>query len=304
MEEKELRAAVERIILTELARLGEPFVPVVSSNRHCHLSQRDVEALFGPGYALTKLRDLSQPGQFACREQVVLQTGKGSLKLRVVGPARKETQVELARTDAVKLGLTPPLRMSGELEGSPGCTLAVGERRVVLSRGVIIAARHLHLSPEEAEAYSLKDGDVVALKVEGPRPCLLENVVVRAGPAHRLEVHVDTDEANACLLASGQLCRVIRPGAPAQSGLAGALGAALRGPSAPPPAPAPAPAPPKRETMLDVSREPRRLITEDDVRQAARDGIRIIRYAGDAILTPLAKDTAGEKGIELVMAAD
>ena len=302
MEEKELRAAVERIILTELARLGEPFVPVVSSNRHCHLSQADVEALFGPGYHLTKLRGLTQPGQFACTEQVLLETPKGSMKLRVVGPARKETQVELAMTDAVKLGLRPPLRMSGELEGSPGCTLSAGGRRVALSRGVIIAARHLHLSPEEAEAYSLKDGDVVALKVEGPRPCLLENVVVRSGPAHRLEAHVDTDEANACLLQGGRLCRVIRPDDLPRGGLAGALGAALRGTPAPSASPSPAPPPPKRETMLDVSREPRRLITEDDVRQAARNGYKIIRFGKDAILTPLARDAAAEKGVELAQA--
>ncbi|MBQ8129601.1 MAG: phosphate propanoyltransferase [Clostridia bacterium] len=300
MNEKELQSAVERIILTELARLGEPFVPVVSSNRHCHLSQKDVEALFGEGYQLTRLRDLSQPGQFACNEQVTIETEKGKMKLRVVGPARRETQVELAQTDAVKLGLRPPLRMSGELENTPGCVLSSGERRVTIPRGVIVAARHLHLSPEEAEAYGLADGDVVSLKVEGPRPCVMENVVVRSGPGHRLEVHVDTDEANACLLKSGQLCRVIRgtQAAPAAGALTAALGRA--------PAPAVPRAEPKpeakRETMLDVSREPRRLITEDDVRQAARDGYKIIRYGKDAILTPLARDTAYEKGIELAEA--
>ena len=170
MNEKEFRAVVERVILSELAKVGEPYVPVMSSNRHCHLSQADVEKRFGPGYQLTKMRDLVQPGQFACNERVTIETAKGKMVLRVVGPARKETQVELSITDSVKLGLKPPIRMSGELEGSPGCVLSNGENRVTLSKGVIVAARHLHMSPDDAKAYGLKDGDVVSLKVEGPRP--------------------------------------------------------------------------------------------------------------------------------------
>ncbi len=148
MNEKELRAAVERVILSELAKIGEPYVPVMSSNRHCHLCQADVERLFGAGYRLTKLRDLVQPGQFACNERVTIETEKGKLTLRVVGPARGKTQVELALTDAIKLGLRPPIRMSGELEGSPGCVLSSGNARITLLSGVIVAARHLHMSPD------------------------------------------------------------------------------------------------------------------------------------------------------------
>lgn len=197
MNEKELRAAVERVILSELAKIGEPYVPVMSSNRHCHLCQADVERLFGAGYRLTKLRDLVQPGQFACNERVTIETEKGKLTLRVVGPARGKTQVELALTDAIKLGLRPPIRMSGELEGSPGCVLSSGNARITLSSGVIVAARHLHMSPEEAQAFDLRDGDVVSLRVEGPRPSTLDGFIVRSGAAHRLEAHIDTDEANA-----------------------------------------------------------------------------------------------------------
>ena len=210
MNEKELRAAVERVILSELAKIGEPYVPVMSSNRHCHLCQADVERLFGAGYRLTKLRDLVQPGQFACNERVTIETEKGKLTLRVVGPARGKTQVELSLTDAIKLGLRPPIRMSGELEGSPGCVLSSGNARITLSSGVIVAARHLHMSPEEAQAFDLRDGDVVSLRVEGPRPATLDGFIVRSGAAHRLEAHIDTDEANACALRDGQLCRVIR----------------------------------------------------------------------------------------------
>ena len=315
MNDKELRAAVERAILSELAKIGEPYVPVMSSNRHCHLSQADVEKLFGAGYQLTKMRDLVQPGQYACNERVTIETEKGKMTLRVVGPARKETQVELSITDSVKLGLKPPIRMSGELAGSPGCTLANGDRRITLSQGVIVAARHLHMSPDDAQAFGVKDGDVVSLKVEGPRPALLENVLVRSGDAHLLEAHIDTDEANACALSDGQLCRVIRKEgewacAAGTAGFAAALGGMLTGQSAAPalqtaafqPAPAAPKAAPKRDTMLDLSKEARYLLTEDDVRTAALNGYKIIRYASDAILTPLARDTASEKGIQLVTA--
>lgn len=312
MNDKELRAYVERVILSELAKIGEPYVPVMSSNRHCHLSQADVEALFGAGYHLTKLRDLVQPGQYACNERVTLETEKGSMTLRVVGPARKESQIELSITDAVKLGLKPPIRMSGELDGSPGCVLSNGEKRVRLDKGVIVAARHLHMSPEEAQAFGLRDGDVVSLRVEGARPATLENVLVRSGEAHRMEAHIDTDEANACALTDGQLCRVIRKEgdcgcAHGNTALAGALSGMLgSAPAAPVPSPAPAPVPvpppPKRDTLLDLSGEPRRLITEDDVRAAALNGCKRLRYASDAILTPLARDAAADKGVELLEA--
>ena len=210
MNEKELRAAVQRLVLCELARTGQRCVPVMSSNRHVHLCQADVEKLFGAGYQLTKMRDLVQPGQFACNERVTIETEKGKMALRVVGPARKETQIELSFTDAVKLGLKPPIRMSGDLEGSPGCTLTNGDRRVTIPRGVIVAERHLHLAPDEAEAFGVKDGDVVSLVVEGPRPGTLDGVIVRSGKGHLMEAHIDKDEANACALSDGQLCRVIR----------------------------------------------------------------------------------------------
>ena len=307
MNEKEFRAVVERIILSELAKVGEPYVPVMSSNRHVHLSQADVEKLFGPGYQLTKMRDLVQPGQFACNERVTIETPKGKMVLRVVGPARKETQVELSITDSVKLGLKPPIRMSGELVGSPGCVLSNGDKRVTLAKGVIVAARHLHMSPDDAKAYGLKDGDVVSLKVEGPRPALLENVLVRSGDAHLLEAHIDTDEANACALSDGQLCRVVKNDAPCACSapqLASALGSVITAaPAAAAPAVyVPAPAAPKKETMLDLSAESRRLITEADVLGAYQNKYKMIRYAPNAILTPLARDTAKAKGIELVEA--
>ena len=329
MNENELQGMVLRVVLTELAKKGERFVPVSSSNRHVHLCQADVERLFGAGYQLTKLRDLAQPGQYACNESVTLECEKGKQTLRVVGPARKETQIELSVTDCFKLGVKPVLRMSGETAGTPGCALANGDRRVTLDHGVIVAARHLHMAPAEAAGFGLRDGDVVTLQVEGPRATLLENLVVRSGEAHSLEAHIDKDEANACGLTDGQLCRILcAPGpsgqktppvmaTPAQpTQVAQALQTyAPRTPApfdstphAPPGAPT-APSPiayvPQKPvalttTMLDLSLEPRRLITEGDVLAAARDGHKLIRYGKDAILTPLARDAAAAKGIELI----
>ena len=324
MNENELQGLVLRLVLTELAKAGERFVPVTSSNRHVHLSQTDVERLFGTGYQLTRLRDLEQPGQFACNETVTMVCKKGETTLRVVGPARKETQIELSYTDCFKLGVNPVLRMSGDTAGTPGCTLSNGDRRITIDHGVVVAARHLHMAPDEAAGYGLKDGDVVALRVEGPRATVLENLVVRSGPAHRLEAHIDKDEANACGVADGQLCRILcaheagatgsphapklssmLPGVPIQATAASALHTYTPGTAPAQAAPTPATyVPPKpvevKTTMLDLSPEARRLITEEDVLAAVKAGHQIIRYGKDAIITPLARDAAYARNIELV----
>lgn len=316
MNEKALEGVVLRIVLTELAKKGERFVPVSSSNRHAHLSQADVERLFGPGYRLTRLRDLQQPGQYAASESVTIETERGSLSMRVVGPARKETQVELSCADCFKLGIKPVLRMSGETAGTPGCTLISGERRVLIDHGVIVAARHLHMSPAEASGFGLRDGDVVALQVEGARAAVLENVVVRSGDAHSLEAHIDKDEANACGLTDGRLCRILvapRAAAPAPAispkphverpeRAAPKLVPALKTyvPKAAQAASAPQNPPGTKTTLWDLSAEPHRFLCEEDVVNAARTGYKLIRCAKDAIITPLARDAASSKGIELI----
>ena len=289
MSDQELRGRIQRLVLTEMARLGHAYAPVMSSNRHCHLSREDTDRLFGPGYQLTKLRDLVQPGQYACNEKVTLETPKGAVSLRVVGPIRKETQVELSLTDSAKLGLKPPVRMSGRLEGSPGCVLKQGDRSIQIPRGVIVAARHIHMSAEEAAAYGVKNGDTISLRVEGDRALTLENVIVRCGEGHVLEVHIDKDEANACGLEDGTLCRVIVPGRITRTE---APTAAQR-----PPASA-------KPTLLDLTGEKARLITEEDVLSASRNGYRVIRYGKDAIVTPLARDAAGDKHVELAKAVE
>lgn len=210
------KGAVQRGVQLAVAealfrKTGRIFVPVASSARHIHLCRADVEKLFGKGYQLQKFRDLSQPGQFACKEQLTVVGPKGQLqKVRVLGPERKATQVEIAFTDSFALGIRPPVRMSGKTAGTPGCKLIGPAGEAEISEGVIVAARHLHLSAAQAAMFGLKDGQSVSLRSEGERAVVFENVIVRAGNGHDMEVHIDTDEANAAAMAGSTMMEVIR----------------------------------------------------------------------------------------------
>ena len=180
-------------------------VSVGISNRHIHLSQEHIEALFGTGHTLTKMKDLSQPGQFACEETVTLIGPKGSIPgVRVLGPARKASQVELTGTDTFKIGVKPPVRDSGKLAETPGIDVEGPKGRVHMEQGVIIAARHIHMTPEDAMQYSVHDGDHVRVVVPGSRGGVLEQVLVRVNPEYALDFHIDTDEGNAFGLVNGQ----------------------------------------------------------------------------------------------------
>lgn len=191
-------------------KTGRIFVPVAASARHVHLCRADVERLFGVGYRLTKLKDLSQPGQFACNEQVTLVGPRGRLeKVRVLGPERGATQVEVSLTDTFALGVKAPVRMSGKTQGTPGCTLIGPAGQVELAEGVIAAARHLHLSEAQAALFGLRDGQCVRLRSEGQRAAVLENVIVRCGKGHDMEVHIDTDEANALAMSGSTMMEVL-----------------------------------------------------------------------------------------------
>jgi len=189
-----------------------PTIPVGVSNRHFHLSQADVEKLFGTGYQLTKLRGISQKGQFAAHETVDVIGPKGRLeRVRVVGPARGQTQLEISRTDAVTLGINPPVRYSGDLKGSAGARLLGPKGEIVLHEGVIIPQRHIHMSPTDAKKFGVKDRDRV---IVAPLPQMLpagsedrsvifDNVLIRVDPSFVLDFHLDTDEANAAGLSNG-----------------------------------------------------------------------------------------------------
>ncbi len=173
-------------------------IPVEISAHHVHLSQADVEKLFGPGHQLTPEHELSQPGQFACAEKVHLVGPKGRIaNVRVLGPTRKETQVEIAMTEQFKVGIQPPIRQSGDLVNTPGITLEGPYGSSSIERGVICAQRHIHMTPEDAIRLRVRDNYVVRVRVEGERELIFGDVVVRVNPAFRLAMHIDTDEANA-----------------------------------------------------------------------------------------------------------
>lgn len=177
-------------------------IPVAVSARHVHLSQEHVEALFGPGHTLTPFRPLSQPGQYSCDEKVTLVGPRRQLEgVRVLGPARKETQVEISRTDEFFLGIDAPVRASGDLANTPGLTLEGPAGRVELNHGVICAWRHIHMHPDDAAHFGVVDHDVVEVAIEGTgRDLIFGDVLVRVSPSYRLEMHIDTDEGNAAEL--------------------------------------------------------------------------------------------------------
>ena len=199
--------AIERNQLLLEARADEaPAIPVEISAHHVHLAQADVDKLFGPGHQLTPKSELSQPGQFACEEQVHLVGPKGRIaNVRVLGPTRKETQVEIAMTEQFKLGIQPPIRESGDLAGTPGVTLEGPYGSASIERGVICAQRHIHMSPEDAMRFRVRDKYVVRVRVEGDRELIFGDVVVRVNPAYRLAMHIDTDEGNAAHISTGML---------------------------------------------------------------------------------------------------
>ncbi len=181
-------------------------IPIGVSAHHVHLSPEHVELLFGPGHELTPLAPLAQPGQFASEEAVKLIGPRGSVdRVRVLGPARKKTQVEISRTEGYRLGIHAPVRMSGDLEGTPGLVLEGPAGQVELRDGVIYAQRHLHMTPQDARRLGLEDGDVVRLRVEGDRELIFGDVAVRISPKFHLELHLDTDEANAAQLNTGDV---------------------------------------------------------------------------------------------------
>ena len=207
--QEQLVSLVTQAVQAQL-RLQDRQVPVGISMRHIHLSRREVDALFGRTYQLTPLRPLSQPGQFACQECLYVIGPKCVLhKVRVLGPERSAAQVELAQTDCRAIGVNAPVRSSGSTDGTPGVLLQGPKGVLSLPQGVIIADRHLHMNPAQAAAFGLADGDIVRVRVDGGKPGILDGVLVRAGERYELDLHLDTDDANAFQLRQGQLVTVL-----------------------------------------------------------------------------------------------
>ena len=202
---REALRTLSRSYITQVlaAQKQESFLVEVSAH-HIHLKQEDVEALFGPGHQLTHHADLSQPGQFACKEQLAIVGPKGRIeRVRVLGPARKYSQVEIAMTEQFKLGVHPPIRESGDIADTPGCTLEGPAGSVGLERGVICAFRHIHMTPADALRYGVRDKSIVRVRVAGDRELVFGDVLVRVDPNFALAMHIDTDEANAANLQTG-----------------------------------------------------------------------------------------------------
>jgi phosphate propanoyltransferase len=189
---------VKQAVCHVLSEMRERPIPVGISNRHLHLSQRDYDRLF-PNQTMAVRNTLKQPGQYAAEQTVTLVGPKGKLeRVRILGPVRSKTQVEISKTDARFLGILAPIRLSGDLSGTPGMKLLSSEGEVVLTQGVIVALRHIHMSPLDALLFGVKHGDSVAITIEGtPRRTVFEAVSIRVSPNMVLEMHLDTDEANA-----------------------------------------------------------------------------------------------------------
>ena len=170
---------------------------VETSARHIHVCEATLKTLFGEGATLTNKKDLSQPGQFACEEKVEVVGPKGSLKMSILGPTRPVDQVEVSYTDARSLGVTPPVKESGDIEGTPGVKLVGPCGEVVINEGVMVAKRHIHMTPEDAAELGVSDKEIVKVKIDTARPLIFDDVVVRVSPKFALAMHIDTDECNA-----------------------------------------------------------------------------------------------------------
>jgi acetate kinase len=206
---RETVRAISRKQLSAVIRIQDIPIPIGISAHHVHLCKEHVETLFGEGHKLTPRSPLTQPGQFACEEQVTLVGPKGRVeRVRVLGPEREFSQVEISRTEEFKLGIDAPVRLSGDLEGTPGVQIEGPEGSVLLENGVICAQRHIHMSPEEALRFGIHDRDVVMVRAGEERSLIFGDVVVRVKPSFKLELHLDTDEANAAELDSGMTARL------------------------------------------------------------------------------------------------
>ncbi len=187
-------------------------VPIGISNKHIHLSQEDLDYLFGEGYELTPIKNLKQPGQFACEEKVKIVGPKGSFDVRILGPARKKTQLEVNNADGFTLGVRDiPVRLSGDLEGTPGFIIEANGKSLKKDNGMIVAERHIHLSEEQGKKFNINNGERVSVRIKGQRGLVFNNVLCRVGDGHEAEMHIDIEEGNASGAKNDQLACIIDP---------------------------------------------------------------------------------------------
>lgn len=180
--------------------MSEKRVLIEGSGKHCHVTRETLDVLYGKGFELVPKKWLSQPGEFASEQRVTVVGPKGQTVITIIGPCRKNDQIELSYTDARSMGFDAPVRESGNVQESPGCKLVGPKGEVTISQGVIIAKRHLHLTPEDAEKFGIKDKQIVKVKVGGERALIFDEVVARVSPNYATAVHLDYDEVNAAAL--------------------------------------------------------------------------------------------------------
>lgn len=189
-------AVINKIVEEIKSKCG---VLVEASGRHVHLSREDADTLFGKGYEFKIKKELSQPGQYAYEERVDIEGPKGKLKnVAILGPCRSKTQIEVSMTDARVLGIKAPIRLSGDIENTPGCKITVGSKTIEKDEGVIIAKRHIHVTPEDAKRFNINDNDTLKIKVFAERPLIFDDICARISEKFSTAVHIDYDEANAC----------------------------------------------------------------------------------------------------------
>jgi putative phosphotransacetylase len=200
---KQIQQTLGRTLLMKKVHIGV-------SARHIHLSKAHIEILFGQGYTLNEFKTLSQPGQFAAEEVVSVQGPKGRMEnIRILGPARGDTQLEISRTDGYALGVNPPLRQSGDIAGTPGIKVIGPAGELDILQGVIVAARHIHFHSKDALAWGITDKQMLKVKLDGERPLILENVLARVSDQFALDLHIDTDEANAAGVKTNEFAEIL-----------------------------------------------------------------------------------------------
>lgn len=192
---------IVELVKKQLESYNKTRIPIEASGRHIHLSENDAETLFGKGYKFTPVKELSQPGQFACKERVRLIGPKGVIEgVVILGPVREKTQIELSLTDARILGVKGMIRLSGDIKGTPGILITNQDKMLNLSEGVIVARNHIHMTPQDAAVMNVTDRQLVKVKVFSKRPLIFEDVMIRVTESSKFAMHIDYDEANACLL--------------------------------------------------------------------------------------------------------
>jgi propanediol utilization protein len=293
----------DRVTQRALKLLNSPVIPIEASGRHIHLSREAVDKLFGAGYQLTKVSELSQPGQFVCAERLRVKGPKGELASVVaLGPERRETQMEISATDAMTLGVKAALRLSGDTRGTPGVRLVGPAGELELEHGVIVAERHVHMTPQDAARWGFADGQTVSVRVFGERPVVFCGVALRVSPDFSTYMHIDYDEANACGFKKGMpgfivdeegfnldIEKLVNLATAAIMERLNAGGEKAADSSATPIA---RQAAPETAAQKSIDLLGKRLIHERDLRDARTARNDVIRVSKNAIITALANDYA------------